>query len=128
MNTEKNSAQVDELNKELALAFERAELYLHLYDTRQLTLEQLRFRLVKLAKSTSHTPDVYEDACTIIHELLDTYHSDPVRYEGVVSSPRKHSDSIALLFAPEDLFQRTPRNVDINSIRQIIQSEVVLRG
>lgn len=89
--------------QKLTGAYQKASFYLACYHGHQMSLEQLRYRLVNLAKQVSKSPDIEQDSIALIHQSLDEYHSDPVIFRdnlnctGIIGET-----SILNLFNPGD--------------------------
>ena len=67
--------------QKLVEAYQKASFYLICYHTHQMSLEQLRYRLVRLVKQVSKSAEIEQDSIALVHQSLDEYHSDPVIFK-----------------------------------------------
>lgn len=89
-------------HQKLVEAYQKASFYLMCYHTHQMSLEQLRYRLVRLVKQVSKSAEIEQDSIALVHQSLDEYHSDPVIFKANLEVDMLGETSILNLFAPGD--------------------------
>ena len=90
--------------QKLVEAYQKASFYLMCYHTHQMSIEQLRYRLVRLVKQVSKSAEIEQDSIALVHQSLDEYHSDPVIFKANLDIDTEVPNGVSILnlFNPGD--------------------------